>query len=39
MALRESVAREGLSYVTVIEGGATATNLPSLCRDAILVAN
>ena len=36
-ALRDSVKREGLRNVTVIEGGASATNLPPLCCDAILV--
>jgi cyclopropane fatty-acyl-phospholipid synthase-like methyltransferase len=36
-ALRASVAREGLTNVTVVEGAAGATNLPALCCDAILI--
>ncbi len=36
-ALRESVAREKLTNVTVVEGAPTATNLPPLCCDAILI--
>ena len=36
-ALRESVKREGLSNVTVIEGAVRSTNLPASCCDAILV--
>ena len=36
-ALRDSVAREKLTNVTVIEGAADRTNLPSGCCDAILV--
>ena len=36
-ALRDSVQRERLNNVTVLEGGASATNLPPLCCDAILV--
>jgi cyclopropane fatty-acyl-phospholipid synthase-like methyltransferase len=36
-ALRESVKREGLNNVTVIEGGVNATNLPPLCCDAIMI--
>lgn len=36
-ALREAVRRDALSNVTVIEGAATATNLPALCCDAILI--
>jgi cyclopropane fatty-acyl-phospholipid synthase-like methyltransferase len=36
-ALRESVKREGLNNVTVIEGGVNTTNLPPLCCDAIMI--
>jgi precorrin-6B methylase 2 len=36
-ALRETVQREGLGNVTVVEGDVSATNLPALCCDAILV--
>jgi SAM-dependent methyltransferase len=36
-ALRESVAREGLSNVTVVDGGISTTNLRAACCDAILV--
>src|SRR5262245_14115396 len=36
-ALRESVKREELSNVTVVEGAAAATNLPAACCDAIRV--
>jgi cyclopropane fatty-acyl-phospholipid synthase-like methyltransferase len=36
-ALRENVKRDGLGNVTVIEGAAASTNLPTLCCDAILV--
>ena len=36
-ALRDSVKREQLTNVTVLEGAATTTNLPALCCDAILV--
>lgn len=36
-ALRETVQRERLANVTVIEGVAASTNLPALCCDAILV--
>jgi cyclopropane fatty-acyl-phospholipid synthase-like methyltransferase len=36
-SLRDSVKREGLGNVTVIEGAAASTNLPPLCCDAILV--
>ncbi len=36
-ALRETVPREGLTNVTVIEGATGTTNLPALCCDAILV--
>jgi ubiquinone/menaquinone biosynthesis C-methylase UbiE len=36
-ALRESVKKEGLSNVTVLEGGVNTTNLPALCCDAILI--
>jgi cyclopropane fatty-acyl-phospholipid synthase-like methyltransferase len=36
-ALRESVQREGLNNVTVIEGSVNTTNLPPLCCDAILI--
>jgi predicted methyltransferase len=36
-ALRESVKREGLNNVTVIEGSANTTNLPPLCCDAIMI--
>ncbi len=36
-ALRETVHREGLTNVTVIEGATGTTNLPALCCDAILV--
>jgi precorrin-6B methylase 2 len=36
-ALRESVTREQLSNVTVVEGATATTNLPAACCDAILV--
>jgi precorrin-6B methylase 2 len=36
-ALRESVQRERLDNVTVIEGALNSTNLPAQCCDAILV--
>jgi cyclopropane fatty-acyl-phospholipid synthase-like methyltransferase len=36
-ALRESVKREGLNNVTVIEGSVNTTNLPPLCCDAIII--
>jgi precorrin-6B methylase 2 len=36
-ALRETVQRDGLTNVTVIEGGSSTTNLPALCCDAILI--
>lgn len=36
-ALRDAVKREGLSNVTVIEGGMATTNLPANCCDAILM--
>jgi len=36
-ALRETVQREKLANVTVIEGATASTNLPALCCDAILV--
>jgi cyclopropane fatty-acyl-phospholipid synthase-like methyltransferase len=36
-ALRESVKREKLDNVMVLEGAAAATNLPAQCCDAILV--
>jgi precorrin-6B methylase 2 len=36
-SLRESVKREQLNNVTVIEGAAASTNLPAQCCDAILV--
>jgi predicted methyltransferase len=36
-ALRESVKRERLNNVTVVEAGVNTTNLPPLCCDAILV--
>ena len=36
-ALRDSVKREGLHNVTVIEGAVNATNLPPLCCDAIVI--
>jgi predicted methyltransferase len=36
-ALRDSVKRERLNNVTVVEAGASTTNLPPLCCDAILV--
>lgn len=36
-ALRNSVQRERLNNVTVIEGSVSGTNLPPLCCDAILV--
>lgn len=35
--IREYVAKEGLKNVTVLEGGATATNLPADCCDAIFM--
>jgi cyclopropane fatty-acyl-phospholipid synthase-like methyltransferase len=36
-SMRETMKRENLGNVTVIEGGANATNLPPTCCDAILV--
>jgi protein-L-isoaspartate O-methyltransferase len=36
---REYVKREGLTNVTVIEGAASATNLPDACCDAIFLRN
>lgn len=36
-ALRDSVQRERLTNVTVVEAGVNTTNLPPLCCDAILV--
>ena len=36
-ALRETVKRDGLTNVTVVEGAADSTNLPALCCDAILI--
>ena len=36
-ALRESVKREQLNNVTVVEGAAASTNLPAACCDAILL--
>lgn len=36
-ALRETVKRDGLTNVTVIEGAADSTNLPALCCEAILI--
>ena len=36
-ALRETVQREKLANVTVIEGATASTNLPASCCDAILV--
>lgn len=36
-SMRESVAREKLTNVTVIRAGANGTNLPPACCDAILV--
>jgi precorrin-6B methylase 2 len=36
-SMRESITKENVTNVTVIEGGANATNLPSRCCDAILV--
>ena len=36
-ALRESVQRERLNNVTIIEAGVNTTNLPPLCCDAILI--
>jgi predicted methyltransferase len=36
-ALRDSVAREKLANVTVLEGAVQSTNLPELCCDAILI--
>jgi precorrin-6B methylase 2 len=36
-SLRESVKRENLTNVTVIEGAVDTTNLPPLCCDAILI--
>jgi precorrin-6B methylase 2 len=36
-ALRESVKREQLANVTVVEGAVSSTNLPAGCCDAILV--
>jgi len=36
-ALRESIKREQLGNVTVVEGAPASTNLPAACCDAILV--
>jgi precorrin-6B methylase 2 len=36
-ALRDNVAKEGLTNVTVIEGTPTSTGLPAGCCDAVLV--
>jgi cyclopropane fatty-acyl-phospholipid synthase-like methyltransferase len=36
-ALRDSIQRERLTNVTVIEGAARSSNLPALCCDAILI--
>ena len=36
-SLRETIQREALPNVTVVEGAAGSTNLPALCCDAILV--
>ena len=36
-ALRETVQREKLTNVTVLEGAAATTNLPASCCDAILI--
>ena len=36
-ALRESVRRERLNNVTVVEAGVSSTNLPPLCCDVILI--
>ena len=36
-ALRQTVQRERLTNVTVLEGTQSATNLPALCCDAILI--
>lgn len=36
-ALRETVQRERLANVTVLEGAVGSTNLPALCCDAILI--
>jgi precorrin-6B methylase 2 len=36
-SLRESVKREALANVTVVEGAATSTNLPAQCCDAIFI--
>ena len=35
--IRDYVMREGLTNVTVIEGGASSTNLPDACCDAIFL--
>ena len=35
--IRDYVMREGLTSVTVIEGGASSTNLPDACCDAIFL--
>jgi predicted methyltransferase len=36
-ALRETLQREGLTNVTVLEGATGTTNLPALCCDSILI--
>jgi len=36
-SLKESIARERLTNVTVLEGAVGSTNLPALCCDAILI--
>jgi precorrin-6B methylase 2 len=36
-SLRESVKKEGLTNVTVVEGAARSTNLPANCCDAIFI--
>jgi predicted methyltransferase len=37
LALRDAVARNGLTNVTVVQGSAGATNLPRACCDGILI--
>jgi precorrin-6B methylase 2 len=37
--IRDYVKREGLSNVTLIEGGSASTNLPTSCCDAIFMRN
>jgi predicted methyltransferase len=36
-ALRETVKRDGLANVTVLEGAVDSTNLPAQCCDAVLI--